>query len=219
MKKESIIVLVFLAIISFVILFGIFNYKKPEILGLLNLIILVVLISITAVYVYFTYKMAEEMREQRVMSSRPVIIQKAIIVDETEFATDPYCDWFSHFEVYNVGNGPAIEVEISLIKQDKTPIDSERRTYLRAGEPPIRFPSNAPFERVKLEESTYYLASEYQSISSHHQQPMWYQTRLPFEVRKASEEGRIYVIAGELEFREVTEKDRIDAFSRRSKPK
>jgi len=42
---------------------------------------------------------------------------------------------------------------------------------------------------------------------------------LPFKLSKSSEKGKIYVVAGELEFKEATEKERIDAFSSRSKPK
>jgi len=156
------------------------------------------------------------MREQRIMSSRPVIIQKAVVETETELATFGSKDWFSYFEVYNAGNGPAIEVEISLLNKEKTPIHSQRKTFLRAGEPPIEF---SPSELASLEKSTFYLVCEYQSILSQGTRKTWYQTWLPFETVEVSKEGKIYVKPGELEFYEVSEKDRIDAFGSRSKPK
>ncbi len=181
------------------------------------------LVAVTGVYALFTarqanasVKMAKEMKEQRVTASRPVIIQKAVVETETELATFGSRDWFSYFEVYNAGNGPAIELEISLLNKEKTPIHSQRKTFLRADEPPIEF---SPSELASLEKSTFYLVCEYQSILSQGTRKTWYQTWLPFETVEASKEGKIYVNSGELEFKEVSEKERIDAFSRRSKPR
>ena len=196
---------------------------------LIQIILMGLLVVITGIYAWRTFaisnatkkqadasvKMAEETREQRVMASRPVIIQKAVVETETELATFGSKDWFSYFEVYNAGNGPAIEVEISLLNKEKTPIHSQRETFLRADEPPIQFSSHP----IYPEEPTFYLVSEYQGIFSHGLQPTWYQTWLPFEAVEASEDGKIYVKAGELEFKEVSEEERIDAFSSRSKPK
>jgi hypothetical protein len=158
-------------------------------------------------------EMAEEMREQRIMASRPIIIQKAVVETDTELSTFGSKDWFSYFEVYNVGNGPAIEVEISLLNKEKTPIHSQRETFLRDGEPPIQFSSHP----IYPEKPTFYLVCEYQSTFSRGSKPTWYQTWLPFEAVEASEDGKIYVKSGELEFKKVSEKDRIDAFSSRSK--
>jgi hypothetical protein len=160
-------------------------------------------------------KMAEEMREQRIMASRPVIIQKSVLETESRFRTLDSLDWFSHFEVYNAGTGPAIEVEISLLNKQKTLIHSRRKSFLRAGENPIEF---SPTELASLEKSTFYLVSEYQSVFSRGSETTWYQTWLPFETVEAGKHGKIYVKAGELEFKEVAEKDRLDAFSSRSKP-
>lgn len=188
------------------------------------------LVCVTAVYVRRTaeiagatkeqanasLKMVGEMREQRIIESRPIIIQKSVVETETEFRSFGSKDWFSYFEIYNAGNGPAIELEISLMNNDKTPLHSQRKSYLRTGDTPIKFELK---ELSEFEESTFYLISEYKSIISTTHQPTWYQTWLPFKTSKASEGGRIYIIPGELEFREVTEKDRIDVFSSRSKPK
>ena len=103
-----------------------------------------------------------------------------------------------------------------MLNKEKTPIHSQRKTFLRANEPPIEF---SPSELASLEKAAFYLVCEYQSIFSHGSQPTWYQTWLPFETIESSKEGKIYVKPGELEFKEVSEKERIDAFSRRSKPK
>jgi len=185
--------------------------------------LMLALVLVTGLYALSAYRqagasvtMAKEMREQRVTASRPVIIQKAVVETETEFRTFGSKDWFSYFEVYNAGNGPAIEVEISLLNKEKTPIHSQRKTFLRAGEPPIEF---SPSELASLEKSTFYLVCEYQSILSQGTRKTWYQTWLPFETVEASKEGKIYVKPGELEFYEVSEKERIDAFGSRSKPK
>ena len=188
-----------------------------------------VLVVVTGIYVWRTFaiskstekqadasvKMADEMKEQIIMASRPVIIQKAVVETETKQATFGSKDWFSYFELYNAGTGPAIEVEIALLNKEKIPIHSRRKTFLRADEPPIEF---SPSELASLEKSTFYLVCEYQSILSHDPQRTWYQTWLPFETIESSKEGKIYVKPGELEFKEVLEKERIDAFGRGSNP-
>jgi hypothetical protein len=70
---------------------------------LIQIILMGLLVVITGIYAWRTFsisngtkkqadasvKMAEEMREQRVIASRPVIIQKAVIVDETELECTP----------------------------------------------------------------------------------------------------------------------------------
>lgn len=166
-------------------------------------------------------KMAEEMREQTIMSSRPWIIQKAIHEDEKQIrpiedSFNP--NYFSHFEIYNQGGGPAIELEISLrdkLDREGTGLQSHRETFLMAGKTLEFYPADL----VSLDESkTYYLACEYQGVLSRSLK-IWYQTLLPFEPVKSSKDGKIYVKAGELEFKEVSEEERIDAFRSRSKPK
>ena len=170
------------------------------------------LIVVTMVYAYFSMEIAEatrhqanasvqvaeEMREQRVMSSRPVIIQKAI---PTEVVGTGFSD---HFEIYNAGNGPAIELEILLLDKDKKLLQSERRTFVRAGEPPINFhPSNLGSHL----NSTCYLLCRYQSILSRGaEKQTWYQTWLPFEPVKSQGRDYVYVKSGELGFCEVSEK-------------
>jgi hypothetical protein len=186
------------------------------------------LVAVTSMYAWSTQKqakasveMAEEMREQRYDTVRPVIIQKAIHEDEKKVRAieDPLApNYFSHFEIYNAGNGPAIELEISLrdrLDREGTGLESHRKTFLLAGDTLELH----PFTVVSLDESRiYYLACEYQSLLSRSSKT-WHQSLLPFKPVKSSKEGKIYVKAGELEFKEVTEKERIDAFGSRSKPK
>jgi Ca2+/Na+ antiporter len=200
-----------------------YNTSKIEPAGWAQILLMLVLVSVTGFYAWSAsrqadanVKMAEEMKEQRIMASRPLIIQRAVLETESRFRTHDSSDWFSHFEVYNAGNGPAIEVEISLLNKEKTLIHSRRKSFLRAGETPIEF---SPTDLASLEKSTFYLVAEYQSVFSHGSQPTWYQTWLPFETVEGGKQGKIYVKAGELEFKEVSENDRLDAFSSRSKPK
>ena len=177
-------------------------------------------------------KMAEEMREQRIMAYRPLIIQRA--EQKKAVGGSIATDYFSHFEIYNTGNGPAIELETSILNEEKSLIYSDRETYLKAGESvrllPVEFDKEQKLPNIEpsiklipinivIREKRTYIVSEYLNIFSSKQNPTWYQTWLPFETRKASKEGEIYVKPGELEFYEVSEKERIDAFGSRSKPK
>ncbi len=138
-------------------------------------------------------KMAKEMREQRVMASRPVIILKAFNDGQG-----------SHFEIYNAGNGTALEVEVVLHDQNGQPRDGKREGFLRAGDTPISFYTTI---QPDVGNSTFYVISEYQGILSTSAQLTWYQTKLPC---KLSVSGK--VIGGKLEFLEVTEEKRIRIF-------
>ena len=192
----------------------VFMGSQIEPAGWAEIILLGGLVSVTAVYAYSTGKMAEEMREQRIMTSQPRLIQKS--VHEKDIWEGSTKDYFSHFEISNVGNIPAIEVESSLMDSEGNRSHSIRQTFLTNNDPPIKFrPSNI----TNLEETkTYYIVCEYQNIFSHGLKNPLYQTRLPFKISKSGEEGKIYMVAGELEFKEASEEERIDAFSRRSKP-
>ena len=207
--------------------FGLVDWSRKIDLGqILNIFTMLILVIITALYAYSTseqaeasVKMAEEMREQRVMASRPVIIQKAM----PEIINDVPLGHFSHFEVYNAGNGPAIELEISLLNKEKSLISAHRETFLMASKSLILGSPyggrGTPFDLADLDESNYYFVCEYQGIFSRgSKKQTWYQTWLPF---RTSGHGRrnISVISGELESREVLENERIDSFSSRSKPR
>jgi hypothetical protein len=211
----------------------------------IQIVLMGLLVIVTGIYAWRTHvmssaakkqaeasvKMAEEMREQRIIASRPVIISRAVYEGVTYrgFVPDIKIGWtgiirgtgshFSHFEVYNAGSGPAIDVEISILDEEKHHIDSldsTRRTLLKTDDPPLDFYPSVPSEGDAL----YYVACEYQSITSRSSQKQtWYQTLLPFKPSKSSKAGGIYVATGELEFKEVTEKERINAFRSGSKPK
>jgi len=194
------------------------QFKLLELVDGIQILLMLGLVFITAQYAKSaaeqagaSRKMAEEMREQRLTTSRPIIIQKAI--HEKEVWEGSTSDYFSHFEIYNVGNGPAIELEISLLNKKRDLLGAKRETFLRAGEPPIKF---HPFNLAGLEESNYYLTCEYQPVFPHTIEQTW----LPFKLVKSSAEGKVYVALGELEFKSgVSEKDCINAFGNRSKPK
>ena len=180
-------------------------------------------------------EMAREMREQRIMASRPVIIQKA--QQKKAVQATIITDYFSHFEIYNGGNGPAIEPEIFLLNEGKNPIFLENEiTYLRAGEASVKLVP-AEFGKVQslpnwiespvkvipihlvIREKCTYLVSQYQSIVSYGRQPTWYQTWLPFKSHKVKEKDEIRLIPGKLEFREVSEKEHIVMPLVKEKPK
>ena len=175
---------------------------------LIQVILMGLLVVITGIYAWRTFaisnatkkqadasvKMAEEMREQRIMTSRPKIIQKSVNDDE-----------FPHFEIYNAGNGTAIEVQVILLDQWEKPLDGKREGFLRVGDTPVKFYTTFPPD---VANSTFYIVSEYQGISSYSPQPTWYQTGLPC---KLSISGK--VISGQLEFREVPEEKRIGIFN------
>ncbi len=183
---------------------------------LIQVILMGLLVVVTGIYAWRTFaisnatkkqanasvKMAKEMRQQTIMSSRPWIIQKAVTdkVIPSELASD-------HFEIYNAGNGTAIEVQVSLLLQREPPYEAhnaERVGFLRAGDIPFRFDTTFP---PGVANSTFYIVSEYQGISSYSPQPTWYQTWLPC---KLSVSGK--VIGGKLEFLEVPEEKRIGIF-------
>lgn len=168
-------------------------------------------------------KLAEEAREQRLMASRPIIIQRSVYKqireapDSDDLSPTLRSSHFSHFVVMNVGNGPAMELEVSLMDKEKKKLHSVRVTFLRAGEKRDFIESHR--ELVERKESTYYLVCEYKHVFAPTTGQTWHQTWLPFQLRKSSVKGEMHVVAGELEFHEVSEKDRIDAFTSRSKPK
>lgn len=203
-----------------VLLIGAFNNTNNGILTVINLTLLAGLIGVTTWYAAFTLimanatvKMAEEMREQTIITSRPVMIQKAIPTTVNGVDTDI----FSHFQAYNTGKGPAIELQVSLLNQDKRPLGVYRETSVGPGEyaiPPNASAPGGPFHLTNLQELNYYIVCEYQSIFSRlSKSQTWYQTWLPFQRLKSSQgDSGIRVEPGELEFREVPENERVDAW-------
>ncbi len=164
-----------------------------------QIILMLGLVIVTALYASSSVKMAEEMKEQRIMSSRPVIIQKAVplrFIDEDTGPSD-------NFHIYNAGNGPAIGLEILLLDKDKKLLIKQRETFLRTGDAIKDFYPTVLGEHVN---SDCYLLCRYQSIQSIGTKPSWYQTWLRFKPVKSQSKDYIYVQSGELEFEEVFEK-------------
>jgi 4-amino-4-deoxy-L-arabinose transferase-like glycosyltransferase len=175
-------------------------------------------------------KMAEEMKEQRIIASRPFVIQR---INQTKSAGETPTAHLFYFEIYNTGNGPAIELEISFLNEEKLLTYSTRQNYLLTGESVKIFPEEYWKEQL-LSDTEYtvrvvpihfvarkkraYLVSEYQNIFSDRKDPTWYQTWLPFRVDKIGKKEELQLVLGELDFREVHDKDRINAFAY-AKPK
>jgi hypothetical protein len=179
----------------------------------IQIVLMGLLVVVTGIYAWRTHiiskatreqaeasvRMAEEMRQQTIMASRPVIIQKAVplqFIDEDTGTSDK-------FQIYNAGNGPAIELEIFLLDKDRKLLQGQMETFLRAGDTIKDFYPTALSEHVN---SDCYLLCRYQSIQSFGTKPSWYQTWLPFKPVKSKSRDYIYIQSGKLEFEEIFEK-------------
>jgi len=187
-----------------------------------QVILMGLLVVITGIYAWRTFaiskatkkqanasvKMAEEMREQRVMASRPVIIQKAIHEGEKKVRAieDSFDhDYFSHFEIYNAGNGPAVNLEICVLNlnKGKNCLDEKTVPFLRARDT-MKFSPDIPL--VNQAGSTCYLLCRYRSVLSKSTEPPPYRTGLPFEIEKSSRgQDKVIVRPGELLFGDEAE--------------
>jgi len=236
MINRGTIVLLIIAFVAASIIGILYATNRIDTAQTLEIAALTTLVLITAWYAKQTTIMAKEVREQRITASRPYIIQKA--QQKKAVQATIVTDYFSHFEIYNAGNGPAIEPEIFLLDEKKNPIYLEDEiTYLRAGEAPVKLVP-AEFGKVQslpnwieppvkvipihlvIRGKRTYLVSQYQSIFPYGRQPTWYQTWLPFESHKINGKEEIRLIPGKLEFREeVTEKERIIMPLVKGKPK
>ena len=62
-------------------------------------------------------------------------------------------------------------------------------------------------------EGDYYVVCQYEQITAVDNNEVWYQTWLPFMLKRASKEGEVYVLPSELEFKfGIPKKDKIKAF-------
>jgi len=146
------------------------------------------LVYVTGYYVYLTSrtigiarqsaeasrKMAEEAKEARVATSLPILLQRTVfrLPDEK---------YFSHFVVWNAGNGTAIELVISIIDERRQLIEGSRVPFLKPGEQTMFKPSDL----TKLESAKCYLVSTYIDIPHLTGERVFNQTWLPFIVQKA----------------------------------
>lgn len=172
-----------------------------------ELLALFALVAVTMAYAIFTYQqvqsskeMIDEMREQRLASLQPIIILKAIQKPMAGAELDSVLrsEYFSHFVVWNAGNGPAIEIEIALLHSNLNLIEAHRETFLRSGEE-YGF---TPQTKLNLQpEGKYYVVCQYKRTLYPTAEEVWDQTWLPFNLSKASKEGEVYAAPGELDFK------------------
>lgn len=179
------------------------------------------LVAVTMAYAIFTYQqmsasreMISEVKEQRLAALQPIIILKAT---QKPIAGEPMTlvlrsEYFSHFVIWNAGNGPAIEIEMVLLDNNRDLKQARRETFLRPSEEYRFTPDLGSYPEGK-----YYTVCQYKRVMSPSLEEVWDQTWLPFNLGKASKEGEVYVAPGELEFKfGLSKKDKVDAFT--SKP-
>ena len=161
----------------------------------------------------------EETKTEVAMASRPLLVTRAVVHEPTmtyecDAVSAPrgaqtsdgsiVTSHFSHFELFNAGNSPVIDLKISLLNAEKAVIQSETLGFLRNNEQALTF---VP---IKLEpHKTYYLVCEYESIRSRVIK-IWYQTWLQFTAVEGMTKGMINVNASDLEFKEVSIAERLD---------
>ncbi len=138
MRKETIITLSLVFIILGVAVFGAINYRKPEIINLLNLILIAGMMTATAVYAYFTEKMAEEMRAQRLSEARPYLLLRLNLEEKELLQWDDYESSRRPTEfqviIHNAGKGPAINLWAALWHRGKTYFAGDSKGYLAPNE-------------------------------------------------------------------------------------
>ena len=201
---------------------------------IIPLVITIIFAMITVYYSYTAKKALEKKQEgakaEIVMMSRPLVVMRAVDhkgassyeadtpeevkIEQSGVHRQP-ASHFSHFELYNAGNSPAIGLEISLMNKEKVILQSQSVGFLRNNELPLSF---VPI-KVDLDQ-THYLVAEYESIRSRAKQNQaWYQTWLPFIPLKCNDKKMININVGELDFKEVSGAERIDAFPTNQKPR
>ena len=192
---------------------------------LATLILTMLLVLVDFYYSFQSKKMLEakltETKAELVMASRPLLVARAVIHESTLiYESDvvsppkgthnpdglPVTSHFSHFELFNAGNSPALDLEILLLDEKENVIQGETLGFLRNNEQALTF---VP---VKLEpQKNYFLVCEYESTRSRAIQT-WYQTWLPFAAVRGLMPGNINVNVSELDFKNVSISERIDVF-------
>ena len=197
---------------------------------LATLVLTMLLVMVDFYYSFQSKKMLEaklsETKAEIVMASRPLLVARAVIHEsalayESDIVSPPrgtrnpdglpVTSHFSHFELFNAGNSPALDLEILLLDEEKKVLQGETLGFLRNNEQALTF---VP---AKLEpQKNYFLVCEYESTRSRVIQT-WYQTWLPFTVMKGLIPGTINVNVSELDFKDVTTSERIDVFKANKK--
>jgi len=209
MTKNEVISLVVALSLVVVILIPSLLFSKLDTAQAVQIILMTALVLVTIIYVKRTSEISEatrrqsqEVREQTIIASRPVIIQRALC--EKDIWESNTSDYFVSFEIYNAGAGPAIELEILMLDKDKQLLQSEIDTFLRSGAEPIQF---NPTNLMAHTNCTCYLLCRYRSILFSATDERWYQTWMPFDVIRASAKDKLYVKPHRLEFLEVVGKE------------
>ena len=137
--KLFVAVIIFAVVIAVVAVLGRIDTAQT-----IQLIITFVLVLVTVAYVKRTaeiasetreqakasVEMAEPVRQQTIMASRPFIIQRT--EQKKAIKGTIVTEYYSHFEVYNAGNSPAIELEVFLLNEEKSLVYGDRgESYLR----------------------------------------------------------------------------------------
>ena len=153
---------------------------------------------------YASVKMARERREQR----RPIVVQEVASAKSVPYALaaeDVTKNISSdYFEIRNVGNSTAIELEIIQLNHEKKLPQIQKQLFLLCGiESPVTFDPQALEKYAGL---TCYLLCRYRSVLAPGERQIWYETWLPFVPIMSQRGDRIIIKPGELEFCEVFEK-------------
>ncbi|MFC1986952.1 hypothetical protein ACFLVH_00145 [Chloroflexota bacterium] len=186
---------------------------------IIQIVLMGLLVIVTGIYAWRTHvmskatskqadasvKMAEEMREQR----RPIVVQEAIEPKGAAIsfgdAEDIEITPSDYFQIHNIGNVPAIELEIILLKsKEKKLPEIQKKTFLRSdAETPVVF---TPHGLEEFTGQTCYLLCRYRSVLSPDEKQIWYETWLPFTPKKSQRGDRIIIAPEELYFCEEFEK-------------
>jgi hypothetical protein len=182
------------------------------------------LVAVTMAYAIFTYQQVQaskqmigEAKEQRLARLQPIIMLKSTRqpMAGMPLRSGLLSEHFSHFVAWNAGSGPAVELEIALLRDNLNLIEAHRETFLRSGEEYTFKPQTKLYLQA---EGKYYVVCQYKRALYPTEEEVWDQTWLPFNLSKASKEGEVYVAPGELDFRfGLSKKDKVEAFT--SKPK
>ena len=185
---------------------------------LIQIILMGLLVIVTGIYAWRTFtiskaskkqaeasvRMAEEMREQR----RPIVVQEAIEPKGAAIsfgdAEDIEITPSDYFQIRNVGNGPAIELEILTLNEKKSLLEMQKKMVFSQADPPLKF---HPTNLVEHVNSTCYLLCQYRSVLSYEIKQTWYQSWLPFKPVRSKRGDKIIIQPKELVFRELDRKE------------
>ncbi|MFC1980831.1 tyrosine-type recombinase/integrase [Chloroflexota bacterium] len=140
----------------------------------------------------FDKEQGEEQKRKEQLQLQPIVILK--VVDKKSWPDDDNVlrsDYFSHFVARNEWQLPIVEIEISLFDAEYHLLEIQKESVLGVQEEFIFKPI------ITLNEGSYSIICQYRSAINQTTN----QTLLPFELKKASKHGEVYVIPGELEFK------------------